>query len=284
MTVREVLEEAERLAQERGADATEWDARILLAHALGRRNPLSGGPSDQVEPAAADRFEELWSDRVRGIPVQHLLGEWDFYGRPFRVDGRALVPRPETELVVEAALRRVPEPRRILDAGTGSGILAISLALERPAARAVALDASLEALALARENALRHAVLRRVSLLGSDWVSALSRGAFDLAVANPPYLALSEAPVLPSTVRDHDPPAALFARPDALAAIRLLLQELPLLMERGAPLVFEIGQGQESAVEREIRARRAWTLERIEPDGNGIPRVVVATRTGESSS
>jgi release factor glutamine methyltransferase len=169
------------------------------------------------------RFQRMWEKRLMGVPVQHLIGEWDFYGRPFRVDGRALVPRPETEILVQQALRDAPDAVRIFDAGTGSGIIAITYLLERPAATAVALDISVDALALARQNAREHDVLSRLRLVASDWLSALGDARFDLVLSNPPYLALGEAPHLPPTVRDHDPRRALFAGDDGLAAIRQLL-------------------------------------------------------------
>jgi release factor glutamine methyltransferase len=213
------------------------------------------------------------------MPVQHLLGEWDFYGRAFTVDRRALVPRPETEVLVAAALREAPAARRVLDLGTGSGVLAITYLLERPESRAIALDASLEALTLARANAARHGVLERLGLAASDWLAALGSRPFDLALSNPPYLAFSEGASLPRTVREHDPARALFAGEDALAAIRHLLNELPRLLEPGALFLFEIGYGQSEAVEEEVRARHRWRFQRIEPDLDGIPRVAIARRS-----
>src|SRR6476620_9088580 len=173
MTAGEILEAAAALASHKTAEATPWDARILLAHAMGGASPLSLDPPRQVEPDARARFDSLWERRLVGTPVQHLLGEWDFYGRPFTVDRRALVPRPETEVLAAAALREAPPARRVLDLGTGSGVLAITYLLERPQSRAVALDASLDALSLARANAVRHGVLDRLGLTASDWLTAL---------------------------------------------------------------------------------------------------------------
>ncbi len=280
MTARELLEAAERLAREDAAEATPWDARVLLAHAMGGASPLSLDPRREVEPDARARFHALWERRLTGAPVQHLLGEWDFYGRPFTVDRRALVPRPETEVLLEAALRDAPEARRVLDLGTGSGILAITYLAERPASRALALDVSLEALALARANAGRHGVLSRLGLAASDWLSAFGTPRFDLALTNPPYLAFSERTTLPRTVREHDPARALFAGEDGLTAIRHLLNELPRLLEPGALFFCEIGYGQSEEVEREVRGRPRWRFVRIDPDLNGIPRVAVARRAG----
>jgi release factor glutamine methyltransferase len=280
VTVRERLSEAESRARHSGSDATGWDARILLAHAVGHGKPLLLDPREELPEEAASRFRALWQERLSGVPVQHLVGEWDFFGRSFFVDRRALVPRPETELVIETALAQAPAARRVIDLGTGSGVLAVTWLLERPDSRVVAVDASLEALGLARTNARRHAVDGRIELAAGDWTEALSRARlFDLALSNPPYLALGDAAALSPTVRDHDPAAALFSGEDGLDAIRRLLESLPAHLAPGAPFLFEIGSGQLSGVEREVGARTAWRLDRIVPDLTGMPRVAVAHRT-----
>ena len=282
MMVRDVLDAAARSIRGRTGEATSWDARLLLAHSVGHGRPLALDPCEELPADAASRFEALWEKRLAGAPVQHLVGEWDFFGRPFSVDARALVPRPETEILVEAALAEAPAAGRVLDLGTGSGILAVTWLLERLRSRAVAVDASLEALALARANARRHGVAHRLQLVASDWLGALSSGpprAFDLAISNPPYLALAEAADLSPTVRDHDPASALFAGEDGLDAIRRLLDEVPELLAPGAPFLFEIGFGQAIAVEREAARRDSWRPVRIVPDFAGIPRVAVLTRT-----
>ncbi len=280
MIVKDVLDAAVRLVRRDIGEVTTWDAKLLLAHSVGHGRPLHLDPREELPAEAASRFEALWEKRLAGTRVQHLVGEWDFFGRPFSVDARALVPRPETELLVEAALAEAPEAERVVDLGTGSGILAVIWLLERPGSRAVAVDSSFEALALARANGSRQSVLGRLGLVASDWTSALScHETFDLAMSNPPYLALSESAGLPATVRDHDPASALFAGKDGLDAIRRLLEEVPALLAPGAPFLFEIGAGQASAVEREIALRAPWRLVRIVPDLAGIPRVAVLTRT-----
>ncbi|HWZ85499.1 MAG TPA: peptide chain release factor N(5)-glutamine methyltransferase [Thermoanaerobaculia bacterium] len=276
MIIKDLLGTAASKAIAAGADATLWDARLLLAHAMGGLSPLALDPRQALDDEVVERFSSLWERRLTGVPVQHLIGEWDFYGRTFRVDGRALVPRPETEVLLEQALKEAPDAQRVLDAGTGSGIIAITYLLERPQANAVALDISFDALTLARQNAVAHGVLPRLSLVASDWLSALSPAAFDVILSNPPYLAIGESPHLPPTVRDHDPRRALFAGEDGLAAIRQLLATAAPYLAPGGLLVFEIGFGQGEAVRSEILARPVWRFLKIEPDLEGIPRICLA--------
>jgi len=276
MTVREALERARASALEAHSDATVWDARILLSHAIGRGGPLSLDPRQELPPEGCSRFQALWASRVGGVPVQHLLGEWDFYGRRFLVDGRALIPRPETEGLISAALREAPGARYVLDAGTGSGILAITWLLERPSSRALAVDVSLDALALARANAQQHGVGGRLALAAGDWLNPLGSARFDLVLANPPYLSAAEEPKLSPSVREHEPRSALYAGSDGLLAIRHLLDVLPRFLVPAGLFVFELGFGQSDAVAREIRARVAWEFLRIEEDLAAIPRVAIA--------
>jgi release factor glutamine methyltransferase len=279
MNVRSVLEAAEGVARENAAEATPWEARLLLAHSVGHGRPLALDPREELPAEVESLFRHLWDRRVSGVPVQHLVGEWDFFGRAFTVDARALVPRPETELLVETALAEAPGAGRALDLGTGSGIVAVTWLLERPDSRVVALDASTDALALASVNARRHGVADRLELCASDWTSAIGDNAiFDIALSNPPYLPLGDARGLSHTVRDHDPAAALFSGEDGLDAIRRLLDVLPRHLAPGRPFVFEIGAGHGSPLEREVAARRAWRLEKIVPDIAGIPRIAVARR------
>ena len=284
MIAKELLESAASLALKTGSDATTWDARILLAHVLHHSNPLAIDPRADIDSAPASRFGRLWAQRLDGVPVQHLVGEWDFYGRPFSVDDRALIPRPETETLVEAARREAAGARRVLDLGTGSGILAVTLALELPASRLVAVDISLAALALARVNAARHGVLQRVHLAAGDWLTAVSPVFFDMIVSNPPYLALSEAADLAPTVGDHDPQLALYAGEDGLTAIRHLLDTVPPYLAPGAPFLFELGYGQARAVEVEILCRPEWQFGGLKADLAGIPRVAIARRVASSAN
>ena len=262
-----------------------FEAEELLARATGRprRWFLSRG-RDGAPGADAEAFLSLVRRRLSGEPLQYLLGEWEFRSRTFRVDPRALIPRGETEGIVDVARSAAPLARRILDAGTGSGILAVTIALEWPDARVTALDRSTAALALALENAKALGAIGRVSFVGSDWLSALRPAAggappFDLVVANPPYVPLVDAPHLDKTVSDHEPSLALFGGADGLDPLRELLASLPPLVRTGAPFVFEFGYGQASAVSDLVEASGTFRLSAIRLDAAGIPRTATAIRT-----
>jgi release factor glutamine methyltransferase len=254
------------------------DARILLGHVRGEKAPASLDDAGTLSPGQVLRFEDFWRRRLAGEPVQYLLGEWDFFGRTFRTDRRALIPRPETEHVVEEALREAPHARLGLDLGCGSGVLAITLARELPGARFVAVDSSVGALALARHNARSLGVADRVAFAGSDWAAALAATRFDVAVSNPPYVAASDAASLPPEVADWEPASALFAGSDGLSEIRALLAGIPDLVADGAPFLFELGFGQRDAVAAEVGRHPEWERPRFVADLSGIPRVCVLRR------
>ena len=257
-----------------------YEAEELLAIAARRpRAWFHARRREEADAGDAALFLALVTRRASGEPLQYLLGEWEFLGRTFRVDPRALIPRGETEAIVEMARAAAPAARAILDAGTGSGILAVSLALERPEARVVAVDRSEAALALARTNARLHGVSGRVSFVASDWLSGLApHPLFDLVVANPPYVPRLDAPHIDRTVSDHEPHLALFGGDDGLDAVRVLLRELPGRLLPGAPFLFEIGYGQASEVSGLVEASPLFSLEDVRLDPAGIPRTVVARR------
>ena len=278
-TVRQLLAEARRRLAAAPFAAPPREARLLLAHTLGRREiDLLGGDTESVPAPVAERFAALLERRLRGEPVAYLTGEREFWGRAFHVDSRVLVPRPETEHSVEAALDLpLPPGPRFLDLGTGSGCLATSLACEWPAARGVAVDLSPAALAVARKNLVRHGVAARVTLVAGDLGRSLDLASFDLVVSNPPYLGPDEAPTLSPEVRDHEPGLALFAPRGGLATIERLLHQVGAALRPGAWLVCEIGAGQLAAV-LALAAHSPLALERWLPDLAGIPRVVVLRR------
>ncbi|HXO20582.1 MAG TPA: peptide chain release factor N(5)-glutamine methyltransferase, partial [Thermoanaerobaculia bacterium] len=259
-----------------GADRRE--AVLLLGKVLGLSEAQVMARGEQaVMPAAAARFGELLARRLDAEPVAYLLGEREFYGRPFHVDRRVLIPRPETEHVVEAALAlTLPPAPLLLDVGTGSGCLAITLALEIPGARAVATDLSPGALAVAAANARRHGVAGRVHPVAADLVAGLDLSRFDLVVSNPPYVDPSEAAQLSPEVRDFEPHLALFSPGAGDSTLARLFQECAGLAA-GAPLVVEIGYGQLDAARRHAVAS-SLQLAGTRKDYSGIPRVLTLRR------
>lgn len=263
-----------------GAEHAPYEAEELLAKAAARpRAWFHARRSEPAEKAAGAVFGELVARRAAGEPLQYLLGEWEFLGRTFFVDPRALIPRGETEGIVEAARAAAPDARRLADLGAGSGILAVSLALERPFARVVTADRSLPALALTAANARRHGVAARVTSVASDWLSAFSRRPlFDLVVANPPYVPLDDAPHLSKTVSEFEPPLALYGGSDGLDPLRVLLGALPAFLDSGAPFVFEFGYGQANDVSTLVEASGAFRLSAMRLDAAGIPRTATAVR------
>ena len=248
------------------------EAALLLGEVLGLDEAqLYARSDDDVPEPAALSYADLIRRRVDHVPMAYLLGRREFYGRSFAVDPRVLVPRPETEHLVEAALDHVAGGSRVLDLGTGSGCIAVTVALERPGARVVATDLSLGALAVAASNCRRHGVDGRVRLVRADLLSALRLQAFDVVVSNPPYIDVGEWPSLMPEVRDHEPPEALFAG-DGLDFYRRLLSAGE-WFAAGQRLLVEIGKGQFDGV-RELAEGGGFTVEAMVADLAGIPRVV----------
>lgn len=240
-----------RLQAALGLDRREarLEAQILIARALGvERAWLIAHDRDTLSPAQTEAIAALLARRAGGEPVAYILGEREFYGRVFRVTPDVLIPRPETELLVEAALDRLPpdRPARVLDLGTGSGCIAISLALERPLAEVTALDASAQALAVARENARRLGA-DRITWILSDWYADLSVKNFDMIVGNPPYIAAADPHMQREDPR-FEPPHALAAGADGLAAMRAIVAAAATYLLPGGWLLLEHGFDQARAV------------------------------------
>ncbi len=263
-----------------GPDHAPYETEELLARAAARpRAWFHGRRKEPAAAAASAAFLALVARREAGEPLQYLLGEWEFLGRTFFVDPRALIPRGETEGIVDAAQDAAPGARRIVDLGTGSGVLAVSLALGRPLACVVAADRSPSALFLAARNARRHGVEARVTPVASDWLSAfLRRPLFDLAVANPPYVPLLDAPHLSKTISDFEPSLALYGGADGLDPLRVLLRTLGGFLEPGAPFIFEFGYGQARDVTALVESSGAFRLSAMRLDAAGIPRTATAVR------
>jgi release factor glutamine methyltransferase len=248
------------------------DADLLLCHILGRSLPyLISHSDDPVDSRTADEASHLIDRRLAEEPLQYIRGYTEFYGRRFAVDPRALIPRPETEILVEAAIGRVTAGSRVLDVGTGTGCIAISIEREVPGVRVTGSDSSLGALALARHNAKELA--SRATFLAADFLAPLC-GPFDLIVSNPPYIPEEVVEGLAPEVQHHEPRGALTPGPRGTEAFEVLLHEGARLLKPAGILILEIGFDQSHAVRR-LALEAGWAVVEVIPDLAGIPRVVV---------
>jgi len=260
-----------------GVEAALMEASSLLAHVLGRdRTFIIAHAENALTDEQVGLFRRFVRRRAQGEPLQYITGRQEFFTLEFEVTPDVLIPRPETEIVVETACQLLRDEARpfIADIGAGSGCIAISLLNELSEARAVATDISPAALRVARRNAERHGVVNRLTLLESDCFSALvPAGQFSLIASNPPYVSDNELNTMQREVV-YEPRPALFAGPDGLAVIRRLLRDAPLFLQRDGYLVLEIGFGQHEAVKNLID-RDVWKLLEIREDLQCIPRTVV---------
>jgi len=285
-----------------GVPEARRESGSLLAHVLSRdRTFILSHADDSISEEQLERFRSSLEWRARGKPLQYITGHQEFFGLDFEVTGDVLIPRPETELLVETALKLVSNSGAaplICDVGTGSGCIAITLLHElqklhnRPDARAVAIDISEPALAIARRNAARYLLTERISFVVSDCFAALDhpnhgkprnedRQLFDLIVSNPPYVTDSAISDLQREVRDFEPRLALEAGADGLSIISRLLGEAGAFLKIGGHLLFEIGFDQQKAVEQLID-RNVWKLVGMHSDLQGIPRTVELEKLGSN--
>lgn len=278
LSLLEVLRGAETYLAARNIENPRLNAEHLLAHQLGLKRmelylqfdrPL--GESDRAP------LRELVKRRTAREPLQHILGTVEFYGRTFLCDQRALVPRPETEQLVEIALeiakaKAQETPLAILDVGTGSGVIALTLALELPNASIQATDISCDALELAKENAARHECEELLSFFTADLFPP-EGGSFDLVVANLPYIPSREISELSQEVQ-HDPPSALDGGEEGLDIIRRLVEVVPNHLAPHGVLLLEIGLGQSEAIKEALEARKFRDIS-VRKDYQGVPRFAV---------
>jgi release factor glutamine methyltransferase len=236
-----------------------------------------------LAPAEVDRFRDLIRRRGQREPLQHIVGSTSFCGLEIAVNRHVLVPRPETELLAEAGwkflstLNSQPStcPSTALDFGTGSGCLAIALAVKSPGARVHALDLSADALEIAKQNAARHQVLQRIQFVCGDGFAALPEGSrFDLIISNPPYVATAEIESLEPEVRDYDPRSALDGGADGLDFYRRFAAEARPFLQTGGRLMLEFGDGQADAI-KAIFETQNWVVEAVKEDYSQRPRIVV---------
>lgn len=279
MDLATALRQASRRLEQAGVDAPRLTAEVLLSALLDRpRSWLYAHPEETLPAEALARYGAMVAERAAGRPLQYITGRQEFYGREFLVTPDVLIPRPETEHVIEAVLETAGGAERLVDAGCGSGAIAVTLSLEM-ARRVWATDVSLPALAVAAENSRRHGA--RVGLVACDLVSAFAPCSLDLVVANPPYVAEDEVAALPREVREHEPRMALLAGPDGLDVYRRLIPEARRVLRPGGWLVVELGW---KALEP-VRAMlgEGWENCREWPDLAGRPRVLAARRAAEPS-
>ncbi|MGA3223402.1 MAG: peptide chain release factor N(5)-glutamine methyltransferase [Acidobacteriaceae bacterium] len=250
------------------------DAELLLAHLLGwDQAALLTHPERVLSPAEADQFESMLRRRLASEPVQYITGVQEFFGLPFEVSPAVLIPRPETEHLVEAVLERFGRESspRIVDVGTGSGAIAVALAHALPRSQVTAVDLSSAALEVARRNAERHGVLERVTLLQSDLLAVLESADFEVVLSNPPYIA--EGEVLEPQVLNYEPRSALYAGPTGLEIYERLIPQARRVLKPQGWLMLEIGYGQSTALSRLLSD---WNEVSFLNDLQGIPRVVQA--------
>lgn len=283
MTVLEVIQKSSEFLGKKGVDSPRLQVELLLAHVLHLpRMGLYLNFARVLTEPELDQVRELIKRRGQREPLQHITGSTAFVGLEMSVNAHVLVPRPETEQLAELGWEflntSTSAPPIALDFGTGSGCLAITLAVKSPGAQIQAVDISPEALATARENAARHEVQNRIQfLLGDGFAAVPPEARFDLIVANPPYIPSAEIETLEPEVRDHDPRLALDGGADGLAFYQRLAQEAGAFLRPGGRMMLEFGDGQAEAI-RAIFESQKWIVEQVKPDYSGRLRVLIARR------
>jgi release factor glutamine methyltransferase len=281
-TIGKMLEWATGDFRSRGIPSPRLDAEVLLAFAIGEgRVKLVVDRDRPLVPSELGTFRELVKRRRTSEPVAYLVGSREFYGRSFRVDARVLVPRPDTEALVEVALartRHLSMSLRAIDLCTGSGCVAVTIARERPTGCVHATDTSDDALVVARDNALRLGAYN-LSFRKADLFAGFdpAGGKFDLIVANPPYVATTEIASLAADIREHEPRQALDGGPDGLDLIRRIVEDAPAYLANDGTLALEVGAGQAGEVEKLFLTRGFEDVRRAK-DYGGIERVVSGRR------
>ncbi|MHB8484978.1 MAG: peptide chain release factor N(5)-glutamine methyltransferase [Candidatus Acidiferrales bacterium] len=286
VNVRAALRDAMARMRSAGVASHALAAELLLMHAMGRdRAWLYAHPEALVDAEDARRYFDLVTQRAAGAPTQYLTGKQEFWGLEFEVTSAVLIPRPETEHIIEVAVERLGKERanaslRIADVGTGSGCIAVALAHEFPRAEIFATDISAAALAVAARNATRHNVAERVHLLECNLLDAFGseRGTFDMIVSNPPYVARDQEAQLQREVRDHEPHEALFCGATGTEIYAPLISQAAELLRSGGLLVLEIGYGALDRVRPLFSDSSAWTEIHVANDLAGTPRVISAKR------
>jgi len=275
VTILEVINKTTPFFEKNGIESPRLNIELLLAHVLKKKRlQLYVEFESAVEEAKLEVLREMVKRRVAGEPLQYITGETEFCGLKFAVDRRVLIPRPETEMLVEVVAGRTPAT--VVDVGTGSGCIALALAKKLPAAQIMAIDASAEALEVALANAKRHDLEKNVRFVHGDLLSNLPDGfTCDAIVSNPPYIASGELAKLPKEVKDFEPVSALIAGEDGLDVIRRLVMTAKRFLSPNGFVALEMGAGQRVAVEA-LFVGADFTVAQVEKDLQGHERVIVA--------
>jgi release factor glutamine methyltransferase len=281
-TVGSVVRQAAAELKTAAIESPDLTAQLLLGYAMGwDRVRVLSHPEVALSTRQASTFASLIRRRVAGEPLQYITGTQEFYGLPFQVTPAVLIPRPETEILVEKVIGLAHSEKRpamcFADVGTGSGCIAVSIACSLPEARGFAFDISAEALMIARANAKRHNVANRIHFVRSDLIECTpAMPVFDVVASNPPYVA-ADAQNLHSQVRDHEPQLALFGGTSGLEIYRRLIPSAAARLNRGGRLVFEIGAGMEADLVQLVVAA-GLSVEAVADDLQAIPRCIIARR------
>jgi len=284
VTIRTAIQSHEAFLASKGVESPRLQVELLLAHLLNLpRLKLYLDLDREVPQGELGQLEALVQRRAERVPLQHLVGTVSFNGLELEVNGDVLVPRPETEILSQLAVQRLSSLKKsapiALDFGSGSGCLAIALAVGVPGATVHAIDCSEAAIAVARRNAQRHGVADGIRFHHGDGFAALpdATAPADLLVSNPPYISTDEIATLDPEVRDHDPRLALDGGTDGLDFYRRLAAEAPAFLLPRAPVLLEFGDGQEDDLRR-LFSGSGWVFEAIENDLSGRPRIIIARR------
>lgn len=280
LTLLEIIKKTTDFFAQKGVESPRLNAELLIGHALGlKRMQLYLQFERPLTDADLDKIRPLVRRRGQREPLQYIVGSTEFSGIALKTDRRALIPRPETERLIEIVVERLTvAPLRILDLGTGSGAIALALAQKFPEAQVTAVDRDAAALALAAENALAAGVNQRVMLLESDWFSAIpSASRFELIVANPPYLTVAEVSEAASEVRDYEPQTALVSGADGLDDLRRILHTASGFLTEKGLLAMETGIAQHATL-RALATENGFTTIESLPDLTGRDRFILAYR------
>jgi release factor glutamine methyltransferase len=283
MNLREALKQAVAELRAAGVPSPVLAAELLLMHVVGAsRAWVYAHTDDSLDAAAAERYSALIAKRAAGTPTQYLTGIQEFWGMEIEVTPEVLIPRPETEHVVEVTLARLGqersrEPLRVVDVGTGSGCIALALARELPSASIFATDISPRALAVARRNAAHHGLADRILFVEASLLAPFPPRSLDVVVSNPPYVSRKDAASLPREVREHEPHLALFAGEEGMEVYPALIAEAAERLVAGGLMVMELGYDVSERVEALLDTAE-WREINITSDLAGIPRVIAANR------